>query len=507
MNLLDALLTASTPADVLRCLAAATWPPAHDGDPCPDNRIPTEADLGAWLPECSTEATAAAVEHANDAWQSLRTAAPDGHLVGGAVTLDVLGFRLPFALVSEATLHLGRHKVETDPELLTAALHLLWIDARQHGADGARLRHPLAPIIDDWQRHAEVTVEPDRRASGILPASMSTARRHHADHLPLTLDVHTPMGAGAGAQAHLPGLEPAASALVPVLPLALYDLAGGAMQTRGRGAPVAQRLFFEVLMSVGRLDRAPGQTARVESTYRELVTWLWPNLRGRRTWERSRHLPALYGALLKLDGMRIEWERQLWRLVGVTALPTAATRPDDPAVFRVEHLPGSERGPMIDREALRRFGTVSAPAWRAYLRLAYLWDRDKAKNGGRRIYATRPKVERARDGVLIGRDGRPVLRKDGRPVRDWSDARAVRLYGPNGEPLTERNPQADRVPALGPDDLVRLAYGDDLDTDRRKRLMRAREALDAMEAAGAVVIEPDGAGGGARLLEPPPAPE
>ena len=90
-------------------------------------------------------------------------------------------------------------------------------------------------------------------------------------------------------------------------------------------------------------------------------------------------------------------------------------------------------------------------------------------------------------------------------MRDWSDARAVRLYGPDGKPLTERNPAADRVPALGPDDLVRLGYDDDLDTDRRKRLMRARRELAAMEAAGAVVIEPDG--DGARLLEPPPAPE
>ena len=61
------------------------------------------------------------------------------------------------------------------------------------------------------------------------------------------------------------------------------------------------------------------------------------------------------------------------------------------------------------------------------------------------------------------------------------------------------------MPVLGPDDLVRLAYGDDLDTDRRKRLMRARATLAVMEAAGAVVIEPDG--DGARLLEPPPAPE
>ena len=502
MTLLGALLTASTPAEVLRHLAAATWPPAHDGAECPDNRIPTPADLADWLPECpeateeADELLAAAI--APDLATACRLTRHNPEAMRWMDWPPACDWTADSGALLARVTWTGLGMMGT-ADLDVATVHGAW------RALPAGRRHPLAPIVDDWQRRADVPVEPDRRPSGILPASLRTAHREHADRLPLALDGQTPMGAAPGAQAHLPGLEPPASALVPVLPLALYDLAGGAMQTRGRGAPVAQRLFFEVLMSVGRLDRAPGQTARVESTYRELVAWLWPNLRGR-TWDRSRHLPALYGALLELDGMRIEWERQLWRLVGVTALPTAATRPDDPAVFRVEHLPGSERGPMIDREALRRFGTVSAPAWRAYLRLAYLWDRDKAKNGGRRIYATRPKVERARDGVLIGRDGRPVLRKDGRPVSDWSDARAVRLYGPNGEPLTERKPQADRVPILGPDDRRRLAYDDDLDTNRNDRLRKAREALDAMEAAGAVVIEPDGAGG-MRLLEPPPAPE
>ena len=98
-----------------------------------------------------------------------------------------------------------------------------------------------------------------------------------------------------------------------------------------------------------------------------------------------------------------------------------------------------------------------------------------------------------------------MTRRDGRPVRDWSDARAVRLYGPDGTPITERNPKADRVPVLGPDDLVRLAFADAaLDRrGRREYVRRARAALAAMEAAGAVAIEPDGAG--MRLLEPPPA--
>ena len=473
-------------AAIIEQAARATWAKAHDGAECPPNRVPTPEALAGWLAggacpdedRLQADADLTAVLGDGAAWASWKPTGEAPAMLAAMVSRPA----------QDGGLHLAAFEL--------AAVHARWCDA-----DPPR-RHPLAAIVSAWQRLAPVTVAADRRPSGILPHALRTARRQHADRLPAGLDQQTPMGA-ASEQEHLPGLEPAPSALVPVLPLALYDLAGGPMQTRGRGAPVAQRLFFEVLMSVGRLDRTPGQTARVETTYRELVTWLWPNLR--RAWKRERHLPALYRALLELDGMRIEWERQLWRMVGVTALPTAATRPDDPAVFRVEHLPGSERGPMIDRDALRRFGLDSAPAWRSFLRLAYLWDQAKATNGGTRIYATRPKVERARDGVLLDRTGRPVTRKDGRPVRDWSDARAVRLYGPEGAALTERNPQANRVPVLGPDDLVRLAYDDDLDTDHRKRLMRARKALAVMEAAGAVVIEPDGAG--MRLLEPPPAPE
>ena len=124
------------------------------------------------------------------------------------------------------------------------------------------------------------------------------------------------------------------------------------------------------------------------------------------------------------------------RLIRVDDLPTAGTALDDLIRFYVRHLPGSDHGPLIARANARRWGLMSAPAWRATIRLAYLWDEAKARNGGRRIYATRPAVQRARDGVLIGRDGRPA---------------------------------ADRVPVLGPDDLRRPA--DDLrrpaTTDRR----------------------------------------
>ena len=502
MALIDDLRAAPAPAEILRHVARATWAKLHDGAECPPKRIPTPEDLAAWLPECPDAAREAA-ELFNDAWSTLRehgAARPES----GALLFTLLGFKVPLGMVTAAAVKLGISSLRPDDaRLLVLGMHLVWKDGREYHAT---LRHPLAPLVADWQARALVSVQPDLRPRSILPDPLREARRDHADQLPLGLDLAGPLGSLRPAPQTLLPFEELArpSAIVPVLPLALYDLAGGAMQTRGRGAPVAQRLFFEVLMSVGRLDRVPGQTARVEVNYRRLVRWLWPNLHGR-AWDRRRHLPALYRALLELDGMRIEVDRQLWRMVGVLGLPTAATRPNDPVAFRVEHLPGSGHGPMIDRDALRRWGLASAPAWRAFLRLAYVWDKAKAANNGARIYATRPVVARGPGGVILGADGKPLRNRRGAVVTDWSDRRAVHL-GANRKPAGagnpsawELNPAADRVPVLGPDDLIRLAFDGDLDTNRRKRLHLARKVAAAFEADGSVVVEADGEG--LRLIE------
>ena len=136
-------------------------------------------------------------------------------------------------------------------------------------------------------------------------------------------------------------------------------------------------------------------------------------------------------------------------------------------------------------------------------RLAYLWDEAKGRNHGARVYATRPKVARGPDGVILGTDGKPLRDRHGAVVTNWSDRRAVILgadgkpAGAQNPPAFERNPAADRVPQLGPDDLIRLGYDDNLDLSagtRRKRLYETRQALRNKEAAGEVVIEVNGEG-------------
>ena len=70
----------------------------------------------------------------------------------------------------------------------------------------------------------------------------------------------------------------------------------------------------------------------------------------------------------------------------------------------------------------------------------------------------------------------------------------------------ERNPAADAVPQLGPDDLAALGFDDNPNQTRKQiadRADKTRRALRQMEAAGAVVLEAD-RHGGLRILEPAP---
>ena len=493
-ELMTALLNAESEGDVLAAVSRWCWAQKNSGTVCPPSRIASIDRLTADLK------TIGKLDP-----EALRFTLTDS-LSGYWIRVDL------WVLDAQPLLKANLEQRQESSILLFGAsvnfVHGRWLEARQSDPD---LPHPFESLVTTWQRNRPI--EREHRRHGILPDSWRDASYY--DHLPLQPEPNSaPPGMVAGNQHLLPlaELQPQPSVIVPVLPLALYDSGTGPMATRGRGAPYAQRLFVEILLDVGRLDRVIGQTARVNAPLRDLVAWLWP-----RGWKRSRKgnrpgdLQILQRALLELDGMRILWDRVLWRLVAVQALPTEETLLDDTVVFRVEHLPGSEHGPMVDRNRLRKFGTVSAPAWRAYLRLAYLWDAAKAKNNGSRVYATRPVVARVAgpSSPIVGSNGKVLRDRRGVVVTDWSDRRA-QVLGANGKPASkdnppayERNPAADRVSVLGPEDLVRLSF-DDAEVSRgtfRKRLYDARQALATMAAADAVVLEPD-SHGGLRVLEP-----
>ena len=190
-------------------------------------------------------------------------------------------------------------------------------------------------------------------------------------------------------------------------------------------------------------------------------------------------------------------ERMEWLLVRPVNLPTAETRLDDHMRIDVTSLPGSDHGPMIDTARLWQLGVRAGAPWRAWIRLAYLWDTAKQQNGGKRVYATRPAVKRGPKGVILDLYGKPVMNQ-GKPVTDWSDARAVHTG------KEEHNPRADRVPMLDTRDLAHLGFdhGEVEASTLRDRATETRRWLREMERLGDVVLE--WGRDNVRVLEPRP---
>ena len=83
-------------------------------------------------------------------------------------------------------------------------------------------------------------------------------------------------------------------------------------------------------------------------------------------------------------------EQSGW-LVRPVKIPTNDAQLDDYLLVDVTALPGSGRGPMIDTRRLWALGAKSGIPWRIWIRLACVWDEVKARNGGNRVYATRPR--------------------------------------------------------------------------------------------------------------------
>ena len=129
--------------------------------------------------------------------------------------------------------------------------------------------------------------------------------------------------------------------------------------------------------------------------------------------------------------------------------------------------PGSDKGPRILRRVLRRLGARSYPQWRAWLALAYLWDRSAVN--GHWVRATRPRLARDSGGAGPGPAvDRPALRAAGRvsspafrigvavPSATWIPGRTRRpVRGVGGLWIGD----ASRYPVFSARDRRRIAFG------------------------------------------------
>ena len=401
-------------------------------------------------------------------------------------------------------------------------IHRQWLEVRQHLPE---MPHPLTPFAREWLPE----VEPERpRKTGILHHAIGET--HTAPQLPLTV-IETMPGESeqlmlltnlpqVELQLELPGFAFPESELVPALPLEAYETVGGKPSQSGGGARISQRLFCNILVEYGQKQRGLYRIARLNTNYRDVKSWLYPkgtNL------PKSVLIPRLYKGMYELHNLRFLWERRAWNIISVDSLPTRDIRPDDPLTFTVRMPDGmnTTNGALIGIEPLRIYGAQSAPKFRAWVRLAYLWDKAKIPNGGKRIYATIPEVLRDSDNHLTDANGQKILtgelystregwrfRQGNLPQTAWYHPLAIRT----GRLI--RNPQADKVPVLSDSDMVKLFY----DHKERKGtilsscLQVAKEKAKEMHEDGTIELESDQINEktgvkGWRILEPHPSVE
>ena len=336
----------------------------------------------------------------------------------------------------------------------------------------------LIPLIEAWVTQPKLRpVDPEKRRTQILPEAIRYAVPTQAA-LPMPPgDALPELGPQPARTSYLPGLEPPPGVVVPVLPLPVAKVS-----TAGAGAAITPRLWFGCQMGLP-LDRRTGEEVRLPFTVREVGTWLWPN-----GWNRRRDLPRLRKGLRDLYHLGVIWGQAEWLLVRPVKIPTVETSLDDYLLIDVTALRGSDRGPLIDTQRLWHLGVLSGIPWRIWIRLAYIWDYVKVRNGGNRVYATRPEVKRGERGVILDSRGRPILDQQNRPVLDWSDKRAIRTG------RQEPHPQAGKVPTLDMRDLALLGF-DDADVPAgtlRRRASETRTWLTRMEKMGVVALEHEG---------------
>ena len=465
-ELRNALIEAKTATDILAELSRVEWRREHHHMDCPANRIATPGDPLA-VDEIGPGREGMDVDEA---------AAPlRGHLADeiheslSAVIRDAPnGCRLAFVLHSGAS-HAAAGFRESDGYIVATwpleVIHERWCAL----PDGQRPLHPLGPLVRNWQgrpRHVEYCKGDER--GRILPTGLAMTAANGTSRRTARLFLPAAHVVGAsntnGRRLIVPGFE--RSRNLPALPLALYHLGIGnrAPGQRGRGAPLALRLFIEAVLAYPFGERDGSGAVLLETTLGGMMKQVWPAQP-----LRASNMPRLWAACEMLDspGARIPLlnpgghSSSLWRVVDLLSIPDRFDR-DAPVVIRVHLPPGAANGPIMP-DNLNAWGARSLAAYNALINLAFMWH----VPGRLRMPARR-------------------MKRKGEPTH-W---------------LQVQDPA--RYPDLTDDDLIDLCFPVRPSRPRRMLLADAQDAVSELAKAGGVQIASGARSINRKLLPPPP---
>jgi len=355
-NLADWVREAETAADALEAASRYSWR-RDRGEDCPPDRIATPAALARWLA-------------GGDAGRKLEPAAETLYWAGysGELLTDFMA-----AAAKLAPVQFGAHARQMF-EAMQRDWQVLW-------KAGKNRPSPLVALVEVWQQDQARPVAYDDGAERdrILPTrlAMIDPADPRAGKLFLPAGRPGPKDEG-GRQLVLMGFEkPRKTA---ALPLALYHLGIGdrAAGARGVGAPLALRMFVEIVLAVGYDDRLPGDRVRVSATTRDLMRRFWPAAR----WLDARNFDRLLAAALVMDSPDVrvpvpdpvaKGVNRMWRVVGLQGYPDRFD-PDAEWNFTVDLPAGAGAGPAMP-DALNAWGARSAAAYNLLINLAYEWHR------------------------------------------------------------------------------------------------------------------------------------
>ena len=367
----------------------------------------------------------------------------------------------------------------------------------------AGLPHDVTP---DVMQHPHGGILPTPLAGAAVRVQVSARFDERLPELPGP-------GVAADGDGWLPGFDPGPGPLAKLPALDFLHAGGLEAFHRGRGAPWPLRIAYETLIDVPAAARNGG-IARLEYPLRgdgdaTLQAMLYPEGRLNLSRDWGRFIKAL--EVVDRFSVPADGGMSAWLPIRVRSVPV---RTGGVLRLDVSLPPGSDKGPRILRRVLRRLGARSYPQWRAWLALAYLWDRSAVN--GHWVRATRPRLARNSGGRLVDRTGTVILDRRGAPVTKWKDKRAVLLDAEGrpvpvaGEAARERNPTASLHPWLTAADIVALGYPPERGLSpeaSRKRKQRVLEDLAAFEAEGLIVLEAPPDGRLWRVLPPDTDPE